>query len=102
MLERIVSSLIIFGNLLAMAVLTQDVQLNSLAAPKGFKVYGAQVEDSSGFSVSNAGDVNGDGVDDVLIGAFAADPPTLGAYSAAGIAYVIFGRKVRMERHSRI
>ncbi|MCE3290239.1 MAG: hypothetical protein K0R83_2251, partial [Caulobacter sp.] len=39
-------------------------------------------------SVASAGDVNGDGVDDVIIGAFAADPN--GALS--GASYVVFGR----------
>jgi hypothetical protein len=37
--------------------------------------------------VSGAGDVNGDGLDDVLIGAFGADPN--GSHS--GQSYVVFG-----------
>jgi hypothetical protein len=41
-----------------------------------------------GHSVSNAGDVNADGVDDVIIGAWAADP---GGLSNAGSAFVYSG-----------
>jgi hypothetical protein len=44
------------------------------------------VDDSSGVSVSNAGDVNGDGLDDLIVGAYKAD-------SKAGKSYVIFGKK---------
>ena len=44
--------------------------------------------DTLGFSVAGAGDVNGDGKADFLIGAFGADP---GGLSAAGSAYVYSG-----------
>ncbi|NCC53328.1 MAG: choice-of-anchor D domain-containing protein, partial [Spartobacteria bacterium] len=50
---------------------------------------GAAANDSSGWSVGGAGDVNGDGVDDLLIGALFADPS---ARSAAGETYLVFGR----------
>jgi hypothetical protein len=40
-------------------------------------------------SVSNAGDVNGDGFDDVIIGAWRADPN--GDYDS-GSSYVVFGK----------
>ena len=36
----------------------------------GFVLNGEQVGDSSGYSVARAGDVNGDGIADVVIGAY--------------------------------
>ncbi|MBU0729153.1 MAG: FG-GAP repeat protein, partial [Proteobacteria bacterium] len=45
---------------------------------------GEAVGDKSGYSVAGAGDVNGDGFDDLLIGAY-------GAASAAGKSYLIYG-----------
>jgi hypothetical protein len=46
------------------------------------------ISDSSGWSISNAGDVNGDGLDDLIVGAFAAIKN-----SYTGKSYVIFGKK---------
>jgi Ca2+-binding RTX toxin-like protein len=43
-----------------------------------------------GHSVAGVGDVNGDGIDDVAIGAPAADP---GGLAQAGAAYVVFGSR---------
>ena len=53
-----------------------------------FVVDGAQPEDVAGFSVSGAGDVNGDGFADFIVGANFADP---GGVFDAGTAYVLFG-----------
>ena len=64
-----------------------SIALGSLNGSDGFRLTGAAAGDQAGFSVSGAGDVNGDGFDDLLIGAFGADPNG----SLSGAAYVVFG-----------
>ena len=54
----------------------------------GFTMTGIGAGDYSGVSVSSAGDVNGDGFHDVLVGAEGADPNGL---DRAGASYVVFG-----------
>jgi len=56
---------------------------------RGFVLTGIDAQDYSGYSVSAAGDVNGDGIDDVIIGARFASP---GGETRAGESYVVFGR----------
>ena len=62
--------------------------LSDLNGSNGFAINGIAAYDSSGVSVSSAGDVNGDGFDDLIIGAFFADPNGI---SDAGQSYVVFG-----------
>jgi hypothetical protein len=57
---------------------------------EGFIIAGARANDGSGTSVSDAGDVNGDSVGDLIIGASYADP---GGRMSAGASYVVFGRR---------
>ncbi|MEH1919023.1 beta strand repeat-containing protein [Nostoc sp.] len=65
-----------------------EFSLSSLNGTNGFTINGINEGDFLG-SVSNAGDINGDGIDDVIIGAFRASPN--GSYS--GQSYVVFGSK---------
>lgn len=55
----------------------------------GFKIYGALAGDFLGTSIAPAKDFNGDGIQDVIIGAEGADP---GGRTDAGAVYVIFGK----------
>lgn len=64
------------------------IELSSLNGTNGFVVNGAYDYDFSGTSVSSAGDVNGDGIDDLHVGASGSDPN--GTYDA-GKSYVVFG-----------
>ena len=62
---------------------------STLNGTKGFVIKGSQAGDQSGHSVSNIGDINGDGVDDLAIGA-----PFSGINGDnSGAAYIIFGSK---------
>ena len=61
---------------------------------QGFVINGISATDESGFSVSSAGDINGDGVDDLLIGAPQGDS---NGNSDAGESYVVFGRRTHDE-----
>ena len=64
------------------------VPLSTLDGSNGFILAGIDARDRSGFSVSSAGDVNGDGYDDLIIGAWYADPN--GDFNA-GETYVVYG-----------
>ena len=67
---------------------TANVNLSDLTGTNGFKISGESEYDSSGRSVSGAGDINGDGIDDLIVGASYADA---NAY-ASGASYVVFGK----------
>ena len=77
------------GNLLGTpdGALRQVVDLSNLTPAQGFRIQGDEATDAAGFSVSSAGDVNGDGFDDLIVGAPSGDD----GGSSAGEAYVIFG-----------
>jgi hypothetical protein len=70
--------------------LPDDFDLTSLDGNNGFVAKGVNAGDFLGRSVSDAGDLNGDGVDDLLIGASEAD---LGSNQDVGATYVVFGQE---------
>ncbi|MDO8345607.1 MAG: integrin alpha, partial [Cellvibrio sp.] len=79
------SSYVVFGKASGFSA---TMELSSLDGSNGFRLDGVKTHDFSGTSVSVAGDVNGDGFDDVIVGAIGADPN--GIYS--GSSYVVFGK----------
>ncbi|VEP17037.1 putative calcium-binding protein,FG-GAP repeat protein [Hyella patelloides LEGE 07179] len=71
-----------------------SLELSELDGNNGFTITGVDVYDRSGWSVSNAGDINGDGIDDLLIGAPNAEYGYYSNYnsgSSDGESYVVFG-----------
>ena len=72
-----------------LALAPNPVFLATLNGTNGFRLDGIDAGDQSGMSVSSAGDVNGDGFDDLIIGASDADP---GGDSYAGESYVVSGK----------
>ncbi|WP_366084317.1 integrin alpha [Nitrosomonas sp.] len=79
------SSYVVFGKASGFDAV---IDLSNLDSKSGFRLDGGAAYDISGRSVSGAGDVNGDGFDDLLVGAPYADPNG----SLSGSSYVIFGR----------
>jgi Ca2+-binding RTX toxin-like protein len=79
------ASYVVFGKATGFAA---NIDLSSLDGTTGFKLSGAAATDSSGWSVASAGDVNGDGFADVIVGAIGADPHG----GQSGASYVVFGQ----------
>jgi Protein tyrosine and serine/threonine kinase/FG-GAP repeat len=75
-------SYVIYGNI--RITHGEIISLSSLNGTNGYKLEGEMGSDCSGYSVSAAGDINGDGYDDVLIG-------TPFHESGTGRSYVVYG-----------
>jgi Ca2+-binding RTX toxin-like protein len=67
---------------------TASFNLSDLDGSNGFVINGLNPGNYLGYAVSNAGDINGDGIDDLIIGAPYADPNGI---TNAGSTYVVFG-----------
>ena len=69
------------------------VDLSSLNGSDGFRLDGVAEDYLSGSAVAGIGDINGDGLDDVIVSAPGANKFTYGYYTLSGGAhYVVFGR----------
>ncbi len=66
-----------------------NIDVTNLDPSDGFALSGPNANDLLGYSVSAAGDINGDGFDDVIVGV-PGDP--YGTAPGGGGAYVIFGQ----------
>ena len=73
---------------------SNSFELSTLDGINGFVLNGVNNLDRSGRSVSSAGDVNGDGIDDLIIGASFADS---GDHVDAGESYVVFGKNTGFD-----
>jgi Ca2+-binding RTX toxin-like protein len=81
-------SYVVFGKASGFAA---ELDLATVAAGLGgFVIHGQDAHDEAGYSVSSAGDVNGDGFDDLIIGNVQGDGPGNTRYNA-GDSYVVFG-----------
>jgi hypothetical protein len=76
---------VVFGSLIPFP---KDFNLSTLNGTNGFVLNGVAPNDFTGFSVSGAGDVDGDGDDDLIIGAYGAD---INGIEDVGKSYVVFG-----------
>ncbi|TNC99977.1 MAG: FG-GAP repeat-containing protein [Rhodocyclaceae bacterium] len=66
------------------------IELTAIAnGSGGFVINGQSAYDRSGISVASAGDMNGDGLADLIVGAYFSDPAS---GSNAGRSYVVFGQ----------
>lgn len=79
------ASYVIFGKA---AWTPGEIDLTGLDGSNGFRLLGVEPADQSGFSVSSAGDVNGDGFDDIMIGA---PSDFWDSNVGTGASYVVFG-----------
>ena len=67
------------------------VYVSTLDGSNGFTLRGIDKDDHSGTSVSDADDINDDGFDDLIVGAYKADQPK--EVRDAGESYVVYGRE---------
>ena len=65
-------------------------ELSTVNGVNGFVIPALGASDTLGIAVGGAGDINKDGISDLIVGAYTADPA---GRANAGQAYVIFGRK---------
>ena len=77
-----------FASFAQAAEFASSIELSSLNGATGFKLNGVLANDLAGYSVGAAGDVNGDGFGDVIVGAYLADAAP---GFDQGAAYVVFG-----------
>jgi len=88
-LSRTGASYVVFGSATGFPL---DFDLSTLDGSDGFTLVG-EADSRAGYSVASAGDVNGDGIDDLIIGAITGGDQQAGSWAVYGVgaSYVVFG-----------
>lgn len=84
--ENAGASYVIFGK---KSGFSPSLNVADINAKEGLVIQGQNPQEKVGSSVSNLGDINGDGIDDFILGAPGASP---NGKEGAGAAYIIFGK----------
>lgn len=77
---------VVFG---AVGGFSASMELSTLDGNNGFVMNGIAAGDQAGISLGSAGDFDGDGIEDIIIGANQADPNG----SSSGQIYIVFGNE---------
>ncbi|MDA9176298.1 hypothetical protein N9O95_04345, partial [Alphaproteobacteria bacterium] len=91
-------SYLVYGDALLDTGATFD--LSSLDGSNGIRLFGADDGDRSGISVAGGGDVDGDDLSDVLIGAFWAEDAT--GSTNEGETYLVYGSHLKELRSQQV
>ncbi|MEL6939487.1 MAG: calcium-binding protein [Cyanobacteria bacterium J06598_1] len=86
-------SYVVFGS---STPFSSSLELSDLDGSNGFALSGLNTFDRAGYAVSGAGDINADGINDFMVGAWGADP---GGISSAGETYVVYGSTTPFSSH---
>src|SRR5688572_11291225 len=82
-------ALMVYASLSTIVSAFMDIDLNkTFSNTQGSKIIGSMAGDQVGYSLNSVGDINGDGIDDIIVGSLDAD--ALGRKNV-GIVNVIFG-----------
>lgn len=85
---------VVFGRDAGVEPFPASLDLTILDGTDGLRLDGVQDEDLAGASLAGVGDINGDGYDDMLVGA----PKTeLSGLWRLGVGYVVYGRDAAAE-----
>ncbi|MVF12662.1 DUF2341 domain-containing protein [Ketobacter sp. MCCC 1A13808] len=76
-----------------------SLDLDQITGPQGTAIAGAAGGDFLGHSISGAGDINGDGLDDLILGAYRKSGSDISTQSGVGGAYLVLGSESAAQEY---